>query len=164
MIYYDDYQSIVGNLRIVSDGVSIIGLFLEEQKYFMSNIKGELVKNEIDVISKTKEWLDDYFNYKRPNPKDLSLNPNGTSFQKMVWHLLLEIHYGEVTTYKEITKKIEEQTDKRMSSQAVGGAVSHNPISIIIPCHRIVGSNGTLVGYAGGLDKKKKLLDIEKIK
>ena len=164
MIYYDDYQSIVGNLRIVSDGVSIIGLFIEGQKYFMNNIKGELVRKNIDVISKTKKWLDDYFNLKRPNPKDLSLNPRGTPFQKRVWHLLLEIPYGEVTTYKEITKKIEEQTNKRMSSQAVGGAVSHNPISIIIPCHRVIGSNGTLVGYAGGLDKKKKLLELEKNK
>ncbi len=164
MIYYDDYQSIVGNLRIVSDGKDIIGLFIEGQKYFMNNINGKLIRKNIDAISKTKKWLDDYFNCKRPNPKDLSLNPFGTPFQKRVWQILLEIPYGEVTTYKEITKKIEEQTNKRMSSQAVGGAVSRNPISIIIPCHRVVGSNGTLVGYAGGLDKKKKLLDLEKNK
>lgn len=163
MNYYDTYFSPLGKIIIVSDGKSLIGLYFENQKYFMNNI-GPVVESQDDIILlKTKTWLDAYFSGKRPNSHILNLNPKGTDFQKMVWQELLTISYGTITTYGELTKKIEQKLNRRMSPQAVASAIAHNPISIIIPCHRIIGKNNHLVGYAGGLPRKKALLQIEGI-
>lgn len=115
------------------------------------------------IFDRTQEWLERYFAGGKPSPEELSLRPEGTVFRQMVWRELLHIPYGQVTTYgslaKAVTRKMGRET---MSAQAVGQAVGHNPISIIIPCHRVVGANGSLTGYAGGLDRKIRLLELEK--
>ena len=163
MNYYINYISPIGKIIIISDGENIIGLFFENQKYFMNGINNDLLHSEIPILHKTREWLDRYFKGKRPNPLNLPLKPNGSFFRRLVWQHLLEIPYGSVVTYKDITEKIEHDLKKKMSCQAVGGAISHNPISIIIPCHRVIGSNNSLIGYAGGITKKKQLLELEKV-
>lgn len=160
MINIGSYESPIGDIIIATKENNIIGLWIENQKFFLSSITEEMIENnEAESIKKAKMWLDKYFNKEKPDIKELPLNPFGTEFQLKVWKILKEIPYGKTITYKDIADKIaKEKKIKRMSPQAVGGAVGHNPISIIIPCHRVVGSNGSLTGYAGGLDIKVKLL------
>ena len=131
----------------------------------MGSIKENIeLKDDEEILIKTKKWLDRYFNGEKPEISELNLSPNGSIFAKNVWKLLCKIPYGKTTTYGELAKKVAEVMGKnRMSAQAVGGAVGHNPISIIIPCHRVVGADGSLTGYAGGIDKKIKLLEHEKV-
>lgn len=160
IVHYINYASFIGNLTIISDGDNLLGLFIEGQKNFV--IKEDMVLQNDMVLEKTKDWLNKYFAGQRPNPKDLPLKPSGSFFQQLVWNLLLEIPYGEVTSYGEITKRVEHILGKRMSCQAVGGAIGHNPISIIIPCHRVIGKNGNLTGYAGGMKNKQILLNFER--
>lgn len=164
MIYYKEYKSPVGKLTLVSDGIYLIGLYIDGQKNFLENINEEMQKNDDLIIFKNiEDWLDRYFGGLKPEIKDLKLKPQGSDFRVMVWHILESIPYGEVITYGDIAKKVAKIMGKnKMSSQAIGGAVSHNPISIIIPCHRVIGANNALIGYAGGLNIKKKLLDFEK--
>lgn len=163
MNYLYQYQSKLGKLAIASDGKSITGLWMDGQKYFASTADSEWVEKKLPVFELASQWLDCYFAARKPDIK-LPLNPKGSPFRQAVWKLLCEIPYGEVTTYGELAKKIAAQTGKeKMSAQAIGGAVGHNPISIIIPCHRVVGANGSLTGYAGGLQKKMDLLAIEGI-
>lgn len=164
MFYYTNYKSPVGNLTIASDEESIVGLWIENQKYFKETIHSKLKrKDDLPILKQAKEWLDRYFKKQNPSYKDLNLNPEGNSFRKIIWNHLLEIPYGKTTTYGEIAKKVAKELGKeKMSAQAIGGAVGHNPISIIIPCHRVVGKNGDLTGYAGGIETKKKLLELEK--
>lgn len=110
-------------------------------------------------LTQAVTWLDAYFAGEKPSSKDLPINPKGTAFQKLVWNELLKIPYGKTTTYGQIAAKLAQQLGKpRMSAQAVGGAVGRNPISIIVPCHRVLGANGALTGYAGGVERKKWLL------
>ncbi len=155
------YNSPIGKLTLVSEGEYLVGLFIENQKYYMENI-GTVVSFENKVLKETKVWLDKYF--KGENPKiNILLKPEGSPFRQLVWKYLLDIPYATTTTYKELALKVAKELNKDfMSSQAIGGAVSHNPISIIIPCHRVIGSNNTLVGYAAGKDIKEKLLELEK--
>lgn len=163
MLYKMEYLSPIGKLLAVSDENALIGLWIEGQKYFLGTVDEETKYDETQlVLVKTKQWLDQYFNLQHPFISDLPLAPRGTEFQKEVWKILCQIPYGEVTTYGKIASKIAEIYHKpSMSAQAVGGAVGHNPISIIIPCHRVVGSQGSLTGYAGGIDKKIQLLKWE---
>lgn len=163
MYYTTYYQSPVGKLQLASDGENIIGLWLEGQKYFGDSVKGENTqKDDLPVFIAAKEWLNRYFAGEKPEINELQLAPRGSSFRQKVWKILCEIPYGKLTTYGEIANKIAVIEHKAsMSSQAVGGAVGHNPISIIIPCHRVVGTNGSLTGYAGGIAKKVKLLELE---
>ena len=143
----------------------LIGLWIEGQKYYLGEIK-EQVKEDADeeIHKKTKNWLDRYFAGERPDIHELELAPMGSEFRQEVWNILKNIPYGKVTTYHEIAKEIGKKRGKeKMSAQAVGGAVGHNPISIIIPCHRVIGTNGSLTGYAGGLDKKAYLLRHENV-
>lgn len=163
MIYKMAYNSPVGALLIAEKGGALVGLWMEGQKYFLSSISEEMQENnDSAVLIQTKEWLDRYFNKERPAIRELPLAPAGSAFRRSVWKFLCEIPYGEVTTYKEIAKKVaKERGIVQMSAQAVGGAVAHNPISIVIPCHRVLGSDGSLTGYAGGIDKKRKLLELE---
>ena len=122
------------------------------------------MKNDLKIFFKAKSWLNGYFSGEKPLPHMLSLAPSGSEFRKAVWKCLCEIPYGETVTYGTISKRIAEQFGKStMSAQAVGGAVGHNPISIIIPCHRVIGAKGNLTGYAGGIDKKIQLLKHEGI-
>ena len=157
MFYSTDYVSPIGKILIVSDGDAICGVWFYGQKHFLSSITGEIVKkDDLPIFDKVKRWFDDYFN--GSNPKiDFKIRPEGSEFRLKVWQLLSEIPYGKTLTYGEIALKL----SKTMSAQAVGGAVGHNPISIIIPCHRVVGADGKLTGYAAGIDRKIKLLEIE---
>lgn len=163
MIYITHYQSPLGDILLAGKDNQLIGLWIENQKYYLSNFKEQMQENDhYEILQKTKKWLERYFNQENPKIEELDLNPIGSDFQKQVWKLLTEIPYGSVITYNDIAKKIAKQRGmKRMSAQAVGGAVGHNPISIIIPCHRVVGTNGSLTGYAGGVKRKLYLLKHE---
>lgn len=163
MYYNTTYPSPLGTLTLASDGVSLVSLWLEGQKYFGGSVSGAMAKkDDIPVFGAAKEWLDSYFAGKKPQINALPLAPEGSAFRRNVWNILCEIPYGQVMTYGNIAKKMAAKMNREsMSSQAVGGAVGHNPISIIIPCHRVVGSNGSLTGYAGGIDTKVKLLELE---
>ena len=163
MIYTSNYNSPIGKILLASKNGKLIGLWIEGQKYYLGKVKEELQKKDDEVILiKAKNWLDKYFRGEKPEISELDLDPIGSEFAKNVWKILCEIPYGEVTTYGKIAKKMAKLMNKKsMSAQAVGGAVGHNPISIIIPCHRVIGSNGDLTGYAGGIDKKIKLLEHE---
>lgn len=165
MYYKTYYESPLGKILLVSSKTHLIGLWLEGQKYSLDVLNKEpIISEENEVLIKAKQWLDDYFHFKKPNVAKLPLAPMGNDFRQKVWRILCEIPYGEVTTYKNIAEKIAKQTNKKsMSAQAIGNAVGHNPISIIIPCHRVVGTNGSLTGYAGGIDKKIFLLELEKV-
>lgn len=156
MNYTTDYSSPLGKIILACDGVNLTGLWIEGQKYFASTLSENPEKNDdLPVFKASKQWLDSYFAGQKPAISELPLAPAGSPFRQEVWKILMEIPYGEVTTYGEIAKKIAARTGKTsMSGQAVGGAVGHNPISIIIPCHRVVGSNGSLTGYAGGIEKR----------
>lgn len=156
--YINKYKSKIGDMILASDGENLIGLWFVGQKY-ECDLVDDYIEKDLALFNKTKKWLDVYFNGEEPD-FSLPLTMYGTEFQKQVWNILLNIPYGRTITYGDIAKKI----DKKMSAQAVGNAVGHNHISIIIPCHRVVGSNGKLTGYAGGIDKKEYLLKLEKNK
>lgn len=164
MLYKTYYKSPIGNLILVSDGDNLVGLYMENQKYYLNGIKQELTsKDNLQVFENTKKWLDRYFAKENPSIKEIPLAPIGGEFRQKVWKILCEIPYGKTTTYGEIAKRIAKEMDKeKMSAQAVGNAVGHNPISIIIPCHRVVGKDGSLTGYAGGIEKKRILLELER--
>ena len=159
------YHSPVGLLTLAcdNDSGSIVGLWIEGQKYFGKSIPEAMTeKDDVPVFGAVKNWLDRYFAGEKPGIHELPLAPIGGEFRQQVWTILCEIPYGHTTTYGEIAKKIAAENHlKSMSGQAVGGAVGHNPISIIIPCHRVIGSNGSLTGYAGGIAVKSKLLELE---
>lgn len=165
MISTAHYNSPLGDILLASKDNKLIGLWIEGQKYFLSSIKEEIQENSNDgVLLATKSWLDRYFNGQKPNIDELNLSPIGSDFRQAVWKILCKIPYGETITYNDIAKKIARQRKiKKMSAQAIGGAVGHNPISIIIPCHRVVGTNGNLTGYAGGIEKKIWLLRHEHV-
>lgn len=163
MIYTSTYTSPIGDILLASQNNELIGLWFKGQKYYMNYLKEEIEeKNDEETLMKAKKWLDRYFKGEKPSIKELSLNPDGSEFRKKVWQILCEIPYGQTLTYKEIALKLAKENGlNSMSAQAVGSAVGHNLISIIIPCHRVIGSNGKLTGYAGGLDKKEYLLKLE---
>lgn len=165
MYYSTTYSSPIGLLTLASDENYLIGLWLDGQKYFGNQILEKAIpKDDLDIFHHTKKWLDMYFHKEKPSIKELPLSPIGSEFRQIVWDILCEIPYGEVTTYGEIAKKVAIKTNRKsMSSQAIGNAVGHNPISIIIPCHRVIGANGSLTGYAGGIDKKMILLQHEDV-
>ena len=163
MYYGTSYKSPVGDIFLASDENNIIGLWIGRQKYIDKTMPKDIRENDKPpIIRAGVQWLDDYFAGKNPKLSGLSLAPIGSQFRQEVWKLLLEIPYGELTTYGSISKEVARRMGKeRMSAQAVGGAIGHNPISIIIPCHRVVGTNKSLTGYAGGIEKKIKLLKHE---
>lgn len=161
MEYIHKYMSPIGGITMASNGEKLIGLWFDGQKYFADTLGNDYIEEKLPIFEETCRWLDIYFNGKVPEfMPEISINT--TSFRREVWKVLLSIPYGKTMTYGEIANKIADQRGiKRMSAQAVGNAVGHNPISIIIPCHRVVGQNGKLTGYAGGLDKKLWLLNME---
>jgi methylated-DNA-[protein]-cysteine S-methyltransferase len=165
MYYSTTHPSPVGLITLAcdADGGNLVGLWLEGQKYHGGTIAGTTIeKGAMPVFTAAKKWLDNYFAGKKPAVSELPLAPIGGEFRQGVWGILREIPYGEVITYGGIARKMAAKMNREsMSSQAVGGAVGHNPISIIIPCHRVVGSNGSLTGYAGGVGTKLKLLTLE---
>lgn len=162
MQYTSKYQSPLGEIMIAADENRLTGLWFVGQKYFALYLDKENEEKEIQILKNTKKWLDIYFSGKEPNFK-LPLHFTGTDFQNEVWEILYSIPYGKTMTYGEIAGILAKRKGlKRMSAQAVGGAVGKNEISIIVPCHRVVGTNGSLTGYAGGINKKIELLKMEK--
>lgn len=161
MYYTSTYQSPLGKILLAADEIGLIGLWFEGAKYYAKGLGEEREEREVPVFCEAKRWLDSYFSGKEP----LFLPPIhliGTPFQKEVWETLRTIPYGTTLTYGEIAKRLAEKRGiKRMSAQAIGGAVGHNPVSVIVPCHRVVGADGSFVGYAGGLDRKIQLLSYE---
>lgn len=158
--YKSYYHSPLGTIVMQSNGNSLIGLYFNSSK-FLNDDESFIVDDSLEVFKTTREWLDKYFNGENPCIDDIPIKLNCSSFSLDVYSILKKIPYGKTMTYKDIANEISLKTLKKMSSQAVGQAVSHNPISIIIPCHRVVGIKG-LTGYAAGLDIKEKLLEIEK--
>ena len=162
MQYISYYSSPLGNILLAADEIGLTGLWFEGQKYFALHLDKEHEEREISIFNAAKRWLDEYFAGKEPD-FSVPLHLTGTDFQKDVWEILGTIPYGQTMTYGEIAKCIAEKRGvSHMSAQAVGGAVGHNPVSVIVPCHRVVGVNGSLTGYAGGIDRKEKLLALEK--
>ena len=162
MYYSTMYTSPLGGVKLVCNEENLAGLWFTGQKYFGASVTGEVKEDGGQpVLKAAKTWLDRYFAGEKPKISELPLAPNGSEFRREVWKILCEIPYGEVMTYGEIARKIAAETNSKMSARAVGGAVGHNPISVIIPCHRVVGADGSLTGYAGGVDKKIKLLELE---
>ncbi len=162
MQYVNHFQSPAGGILLAADEIGLTGLWFEGQKYFAANLDPEHGEKSIPVFEQTKQWLTVYFSGQEPDFMP-SIHMLGTPFQREVWEILRRIPYGKTATYGEIAKKIAQQKGLlRMSAQAVGNAVGHNPISILVPCHRVVGTNGSLTGYAGGIDRKAWLLALEK--
>ena len=164
MRYFTTYQSPIGVISLACEKDALIGLWIEGQKYHGStNIASVSTERlNLQIFNDVKKWLDSYFDGNKPSIAQLKLQPAGSVFRQSVWDILCQIPYGELITYGAIAKKMATSMNKvKMSSQAVGGAVGHNPISIIIPCHRVVGTNGSLTGYAGGISTKVKLLELE---
>ena len=163
MQYITHYQSPLGGITVSSDGSALTGLWFDGQKYFASTLGADYKENDLPVFAEAKCWLDIYFSGREPDFTP-SLSLKGSAFRMAVWQILQSIPYGQTITYGDIARQLAAQTGKtKMSAQAVGGAVGHNPISIIVPCHRVVGTGGSLTGYAGGIDKKVLLLELEGI-
>lgn len=161
MTFLQHYNSPLGGILLAADEIGLTGLWFDGQKYFARDLPAEHVEQNTPVLSEAKRWLDIYFTGRKPDFTP-PLHPVGSAFRQAVWEILLQIPYGQTTTYGEIARQLAAKLGlPRMSAQAVGGAVGHNEISIIIPCHRVVGTNGSLTGYAGGIDKKVKLLELE---
>ena len=162
MQYISHYPSPIGDLLLSADDIGLTGLWIEGQKYYALHLDKEHEERELPLFSAVKRWLDTYFSGKEPDIA-VPLHFTGSAFQNEVWEILCTIPYGKTMTYGEIAKLIADRKGKsHMSAQAVGGAVGHNGISIIVPCHRVVGTNGSLTGYAGGIDRKIQLLTLEK--
>ena len=162
MEYTHHYDSPLGWITMASDGEALNGLWFDGQKYYADTLYIEHEEKSLPVFTETACWLDLYFRGEKPGFTP-PLSMKTTPFRKTVWEILLTIPYGQTMTYGEIAKAVAKQTDRtRMSAQAVGGAVGHNAISLIIPCHRVVGAAGGMTGYAGGIDRKLKLLSLER--
>lgn len=163
MQYTSYYPSPLGRLFLSAKEDGLTGAWFEGQKYFARNLNKETEEKEIPLFKDVKKWLSIYFSGKEPDFA-VPLLLTGSDFQKEVWEILCSIPYGKTMTYGEIAKQVAAKKGiPRMSAQAIGGAVGHNKISIIVPCHRVVGANGNLTGYAGGIDKKIKLLTFEHV-
>ena len=162
MNYIYKYISPIGIITMTSNGTALTGLWFDGQKYFAQTLSEPYEEKLLPVFEDTIKWLDIYFGGAIPDFTP-ELSVHSTPFRKAVWDILLTIPYGQTMTYGEIAEILAQQTGKKkMSAQAVGGAVGHNPISIIIPCHRVVDADGKLTGYAGGLKRKQFLLDLER--
>ncbi len=161
MTFIQHYNSPLGGILLAADEIGLTGLWFNGQKYFARSLPAGYTEQNTSALSEAKRWLEVYFTGKKPDFMP-PLHIVGSAFRRAVWEILLQIPYGKTTTYGEIARQLaKKQKLPRMSAQAVGGAVGHNEISIIIPCHRVVGTNGSLTGYAGGIDKKIKLLELE---
>ena len=161
MQYITTYSSPVGGILLAADDIGLTGLWFDGEKFYAKSLDPVHTEKEVPVFKGVKRWLDLYFSGKKPDFMP-PVHMIGSAFQLSVWNILTEIPYGQTTTYGEIARQIAARRGvDRMSAQAVGGAVGHNEISIIVPCHRVVGTNGSLTGYAGGVDKKVRLLTLE---
>ena len=160
MEYLHRTETPLGEILLSSDGEALTGLWFEGQKHFGAGLPAHCEEGSLPVFEETERWLAAYFGGKDPGAAP-RLAPRGTAFQKAVWELLLAIPYGKTVTYGQLAAMVSEQRGSASSARAVGGAVGRNPISLIIPCHRVVGADGQLTGYAGGIEKKRFLLALE---
>ena len=162
MVHTINYSSPLGEILLAADEIGLTGLWFYGQKYFAADLAEENSDGTMPALEQAKEWLDIYFSGNEPNFTP-PLHPIGSDFRREVWDILLKIPYGKTVTYGDIARELAKKKGiAKMSAQAVGGAVGHNEILMIIPCHRVVGSNGSLTGYAGGIDRKVSLLTLEK--
>lgn len=156
MKFFSKYDSPVGVLTMTSDGEYLTGVLFEQE--FQEVVR----EDKLLIFDEAARWLDRYFAGEKPSIDEIKLRPYGSEFRNIVWELLKEIPYGKTTTYGELAKEVAVITGKeKMAPQAIGGAVGHNPISIIIPCHRVIGAGGNLTGFGGGIDTKIALLKHE---
>ena len=161
MHYINHYRSPLGTILLAADDTGLTGLWFEGQKYFAQGLDKETEEKDLSVLQTARRWLDVYFSGQKPDFQ-VPLHFQGTAFQKAVWEILSSIPYGETTTYGTIAKQLAAKRGlSHLSAQAVGSAVGHNKISIIVPCHRVIGADGSLTGYAGGIWRKEKLLALE---
>ncbi|EFL84562.1 hypothetical protein HMPREF1022_03115 [Desulfovibrio sp. 6_1_46AFAA] len=161
MQYTAAYQSSVGDVLLAADETGLTGLWFEGEKFYALSLDPEHEERETPIFAITRRWLDIYFSGHEPDFMP-PVHMIGSEFRRCVWELLLRIPYGTTVTYGDLARQVARRRGlRRMSAQAVGGAVGHNEISIIVPCHRVVGTNGSLTGYAGGVDKKRRLLELE---
>ncbi len=161
MQYITTYRSPLGEILLAADEIGLTGLWFDGEKFYADSLDPEHEERNVPVFDVVKKWLDIYFSVREPDFMP-PVHMIGSEFRQQVWKLLREIPYGETITYGGLAKRLaRERGLERMSAQAVGGAVGHNEISIIVPCHRVVGSDGSLTGYAGGIDKKERLLILE---
>lgn len=164
MGYVAYYESPLGPMTLSSDGVALTGLWFDGQKHFGVSIGENPQESGLPVFDDTCRWLDAYFSGSIPGFSPL-VSADGTAFQKMVWQILMDVPYGDIVTYGDIARAVARRSGvQHMSARAVGCAVGRNPVSLLIPCHRVVGASGRLTGYAGGLDRKRMLLELEKTK
>lgn len=163
MLYYKKISSPLGMITLRSDGEALTGLWFADDKHYSDKDIVGAVQEEIPLFAQAEKWLAEYFSGRKPETH-VPLKFQGTAFQKLVWTQLCKIPYGKLITYGDIAKAVaDDNALKRMSAQAVGGAVGHNPLCIIVPCHRVVGKNGSLTGYAGGIWRKVQLLELEHV-
>lgn len=161
MFYISKYNSPIGGITLASNGTELTGLWFDGQKYFADTLPENYEEKDLPVFGQTKQWLDIYFSGKAPDFTPPLAFVGISPFRKRVWEIMIAIPFGHTSTYGNIAKQIGTETGKKVSAQAVGGAVGHNSISLIIPCHRVVGTNGSFTGYAGGISKKIELLKME---
>ena len=162
MTFIQHYDSPLGDILLAADDVGLTGLWFEGQKYFAATLPAEVQTKETPALREGRRWLDLYFAGKEPKTSP-PLHLIGTPFRLSVWKILSEIPYGKTTTYGDIAQRLaQERGLPSLSARAVGSAVGRNPISLIIPCHRVIGRNGRLTGYAGGLHRKAYLLAMER--
>ena len=162
MEYISHYDSPLGRITLAGNSISLTGLWFDGQRYFGASLASEYEERDTPVIVQTKRWLDIYFSGRDPgfNPQ---LCLRGTPFQKDVWDILQTIPFSHVVTYGGLAQMLAVRRNSgKVSPRAIGAAVGRNPVSLIVPCHRVIGSNGSLVGYAGGVERKEKLLLLEK--
>ena len=163
MLYYKKLASPLGEITLRSDGEALTGLWFADDKHYGAKDIAGAALADLDVFMQAEAWLAEYFGGREPKVS-VPLKLQGSEFQMQVWRLLQDIPYGRLVTYGDIAKKIAVQKGvARMSAQAVGGAVGHNPLCLIVPCHRVVGANGSLTGYGGGMWRKVYLLELEKV-
>ena len=161
MDYVHHYKSPLGGITLASDGTSLIGLWFDDQRFFAASLSPDQEEKPLPVFEQTVRWLDLYFSGRDPGFTP-PVSIRATEFRQSVCKIMLTIPYGRTMTYGKIAEIIAQQKGvPRMSAQAVGGAVGHNPVSLIVPCHRVIGANSALVGYGSGLDRKSALLSLE---
>lgn len=162
-MYLTEYRTpTIGTLTLASDGTSVTGCWFSNSRYFGYGVNESVERNDsLAVFDQARKWLDRYFAGETPDPRELTLTARATEFQLRVREAMLDIPYGQTTTYGAIAKRLEAETGRRQSARAVGGAVGHNPLCLIVPCHRVIGSNGSLTGFGGGIDTKVRLLEHE---
>ena len=160
MVSIQRYDSPLGGMLLAADELGLVGAWFDGAKHFADGLGADPEERETPLLTEARRWLDLYFSGREPDFTP-PLHPAGSAFRQAVWALLLSIPYGQTVTYGALARRLAPKGG-RVSAQAVGGAVGHNALSVIIPCHRVVGADGSLTGYAGGIDKKRKLLELER--